>query len=423
MDVAQAKRYKAMASAREIQEDVAAHLGPANRGKRSNTLFAQDLDAKFNQYEAMDGAQAKRCKAMASAREAHEDVAAHSGVANREMGTATFAQVFDAKLKQFEAKEGKHDNTISSQHGGVSHRPHANVCIYEDSDPERRRVLFANEAARANMNPCLRATFPCMAPVASYFGAMYPSAMLVTYTGFTPATENSNQLCHGRSSITAPSLQQNCVPQSGGNGEQMVSISDGVSCLGTRGANFAPSARAQYAQSQHAQAQYAQAQYAQAQYAQAQYAQAQYVHYAQSQHAQARHAQVQHAQAQYAKNMATFILNQDDRIACSKLKDIGEKRAPPNMPGMGWTKSTFFSGRWKISSWTSPSRKIKFRRQVDAFAFEGLRKKFGADEAQAWVEYTKLKKAHKMNRNVVNPKQYDTLHGSCVEFKRRTKLP
>lgn len=58
---------------------------------------------------------------------------------------------------------------------------------------------------------------------------------------------------------------------------------------------------------------------------------------------------------------------------------------------------------------TEPLTLILFvnRYRVDAQLFESLRKKYGKDEIQAWIEYTKIKHDERKSREVENPEQFD----------------
>ena len=85
-------------------------------------------------------------------------------------------------------------------------------------------------------------------------------------------------------------------------------------------------------------------------------------------------------------------------------------------PGADWSRS---GENTAFPMWISPSRKIEFQILEDAAVFEGMRKKFGADEIQAWIEFTKLKQARGAKRCVVNASQHDHVYGSRDEFIRR----
>eukprot|EP00804_Cyclotella_cryptica_P020164 CCRYP_014920-RB/>CCRYP_014920-RB protein AED:0.18 eAED:0.21 QI:257/0/0/1/0/0/4/0/852 len=78
-----------------------------------------------------------------------------------------------------------------------------------------------------------------------------------------------------------------------------------------------------------------------------------------------------------------------------------------NTPGNGWDLGNYIKGSKTTPCWISPSRKIKFKYRKDAVLFESLRKKFGSNEVQAWVEYTKIKHSLKQRREVLDVRQYD----------------
>ena len=97
---------------------------------------------------------------------------------------------------------------------------------------------------------------------------------------------------------------------------------------------------------------------------------------------------------------------------CSKLKAFDGEA----MPGEGWIKKLIFFGERKMPAWVSPSRKIPFKYRVDAVEFEKLRMEFGTDEVQAWIEYTRQRRARDMDRRVFNEEAYDHVHGSSKKF-------
>lgn len=88
------------------------------------------------------------------------------------------------------------------------------------------------------------------------------------------------------------------------------------------------------------------------------------------------------------------------------------KNSEEDTPGPGWEFGSFSKHNRRRVFWMSPTRKIKFRYRQDAVLFEALRKKFGSDEVQAWVEYTRTKQSLNLRREVIDPCQYDCNVGS-----------
>ena len=68
--------------------------------------------------------------------------------------------------------------------------------------------------------------------------------------------------------------------------------------------------------------------------------------------------------------------------------------------------------------WVSPTRHIKFKVLDDAVLFEDLRKKFGEDEVNAWVEFSKLKIGRQLPRKVITASRHDHILGSRDKFIR-----
>lgn len=84
----------------------------------------------------------------------------------------------------------------------------------------------------------------------------------------------------------------------------------------------------------------------------------------------------------------------------------------------GWTRGSFGYMNQKRRSWISPTRKIEFKYSKDAHLFESLRKKFGSDEVEAWLEYTKIKHSLKQAREVINATHYDEGFDVCLVRKK-----
>ena len=92
----------------------------------------------------------------------------------------------------------------------------------------------------------------------------------------------------------------------------------------------------------------------------------------------------------------------------SNGKVLQPRKTPKLSPGPGWeAKMVRLSHGPNSCHWISPTRKIEFRYNKPACKFEELRKKFGADEVQAWKEYRRTNPCP--GQTVVSPQKYDDL--------------
>ena len=62
-----------------------------------------------------------------------------------------------------------------------------------------------------------------------------------------------------------------------------------------------------------------------------------------------------------------------------------------------------------------------YRYRIDAELFESLRKEYGEDEVDAWIEYTKIKHAEKKARAVENAEEYDD-HADVTVIRKNHDL-
>jgi len=94
-------------------------------------------------------------------------------------------------------------------------------------------------------------------------------------------------------------------------------------------------------------------------------------------------------------------------VSIPKYDERSSSKSTRNLPpAQGWIPNVVLeSVGVSRCHWISPTRKIEFRRFKPACTFEKLRKEFGADEIQAWVQYRKMTAGS--DTLVVSPFQYD----------------